>query len=60
MLRIDYEKGYGGQTRDIVYMSTPHYTVAHFTAIVQHIAKFWQLIGAVPWYGSDLGYSYSL
>ena len=42
-----------------LYNATPHYTVSHFTVIV-HIAKFWQLIGAVPWYGSDLGYSYSL
>ena len=33
--------------------------MSHFTVII-HIAKFWQLIGAVPWYGSDLGYSYSL
>ena len=42
-----------------LYNATPQYTVSHFTVIV-HIAKFWQLIGAVPWYGSDLGYSYSL
>ena len=42
-----------------LYNATPQFTVSHFTVIV-HIAKFWQLIGAVPWYGSDLGYSYSL
>jgi len=44
--------------RYLLYNATPQYTVSHFTVIV-HIAKFWQLIGAVPRYISDLGYPYS-